>query len=149
KNNPRFKKAEQKDLRLAAMLLTGMVTDGKNEPPRLKYLSRNTKPTEKEARAALARVLLSVDPPRQFLGLVACLFDRSAGDRVEAGLVRRRVEFKNLSQGHHDSIRDSAIAELVERLRDSRPYKEATEEAAKRLGITARTVQRIYAARLP
>jgi hypothetical protein len=146
KNNPRRKKADPQDIRLATILLLGGDPDDKNIT-RLKYPSRNTKPTEKEARAALARVLMSVDPPRMILWYVAGLFDREAAD-VE-GLVHRRVDFKNLNQGHHDPVRNFTIAELVERLRDGRSYKEATEEAAKRLGKTPRTVQRIYAKWFP
>ena len=146
KNNPRFKKADPQDVRLATILLMGGDPDDKNVT-RLKYPSRNTKPTEKEARAALARVLMSVNPPRMILWHVAGLFDREAAD-MEA-LVYRRVDFKNLNQGHHDPVHNFTIAELVEGLRDSCSYKEATEEVARRLGITPRQVQRIYANRFP
>ena len=82
KNDPRCKKAAQEDIELAYQLLSGVpdgVPSNKNGLLRSRFLSRDTKPTEKEARAALARVLISVDPPRMVLYLVRPLRSEDGG----------------------------------------------------------------------
>jgi hypothetical protein len=146
KNNPRYKKADPQDIRFATMLLTGADPDDKRQT-RLKYPSRNTRPTEKEARAALARVLMSTNPPRIILWYVAALFDREAAD-MEA-YVYRRVDFKKLNQGHRDAAREYVIAGQVEKLRETHSYQEATEKAAAEFGLTPRHVRRTYAKVFP
>jgi len=144
--NPRFKKADPQDIRFATMLLTGADPDDERQT-RLKYPSRNTRPTEKEARAALARVLMSTNPPRMILWYVAGLFDPGAADMK--ALVYRRADIRNFNQGHQDRGREYVIAGRVEKLREISSYQEATEKAAAEFGITPRHVRRTYAKVFP
>jgi len=76
----------------AHMLLLGIfgTTGSKHE-----FLSQKTNPTEKEARQALARILRNGDVPRLLLNALADHIDPD-GKRFRL----RRIEFKNLSQGH-------------------------------------------------
>jgi len=151
KNDPRWQKADQRDIQLAYLLLTGANDESptdKNGVYHSRFLARDTKPTEKEARAALARVLLSIDAPRMILYCVAALFDPKTADM--GSIVPLRVDFKNLNQGHQDHVRDFTIGELVEKLRNSgTPYSKATEDVAAKLGMSTRQIQRIYAKRFP
>src|SRR6516162_4882599 len=78
----------------AHMLLLGIfgTTGSKHE-----FLSQKTNPTEKEARQALARILRNGDVPRLLLNALADQIDPDGdGNRFRL----RRIEFKNLSQGH-------------------------------------------------
>jgi hypothetical protein len=112
----------------AHLLLLGNI-GGKRE-----FLSS---PTEKEARQALARILRSGDVPPLILCALADQIDPD-GRRFRL----RRIEFKNLSQGH-PSQDGYSITRMVHELRKKKE-KNAVEKVAKRVGMTPRHVARIY-----
>jgi hypothetical protein len=114
---------------------------------KIEFPSATTKPTEKEARAALARVLTADGPPEVLIARehllhdLAVLFD-PYGDR---GTVRRRVVFRNASQGHGDVDREMEIGTLVRIRKDELgSYNKAVSEVAELSGISERQVQKIY-----
>jgi len=112
-----------------------------DELKKTKFPSATTKPTEKEAMAALARVLTMDDPPKIVLMAVAALFD--PGKRYAFG-GDRRVVFKKVGKGHNDDSRQLAIANLMFDLCQHMSYAEAAEEAARVTGLGDRQVKRIY-----
>jgi len=107
-----------------------------------KFPSGTTKPTEKEAMAALARVLATDDPPKVLLKAVAALFD--PGNHPFGG--NRRVVFKKAGKGHNDSGRKWSIANLMFDLCQHMNYDEAAEEVTRLTGVGDRQVKRIYGA---
>jgi hypothetical protein len=119
---------------VASTLLFGIAhLDGKHEFP-----SPNTSPTEKEARQALARILRSGEAPTYFLKALA---DQIDPDGRQFRL--RRIEFKNLSQGHPRKLAKFVIANRVRDLR-KKNEKNAIEKVAKEFGIHHRSVSRIW-----
>jgi hypothetical protein len=122
------------DYVFAHMLLLGII-GGKD-----KFPSQKTSPTEKEARQALARVLRGGDVPPLILMALADQIDPDGRH-----LRLRRIEFKNLTQGHPQSNSQFAIAALVHELRKKKE-KNAVDKVAEKVGMTARHVARIYSA---
>jgi len=132
------------DIEYALALLEGIgyATNEQAQIKKTKFPSATTKPTEKEARAALARVLLMDDPPIAILFFLAALFDPSGPHPLRAF---RRVTFQNLSRGHSDHSRDVNIAYEVEILRrGGKTYEKAADKVASLIGISPRQVKRIY-----
>jgi hypothetical protein len=107
---------------------------------RAKFPTRDTKPTEKECRAALARVLVN-NPPYQLLReLAAAIYPE--GDYVLD--ISRRVKFEKLGQGHHDAHRDFTVAaEVRAGMRKGASRDEACIEIAKQAGISFERVRDI------
>lgn len=104
------------------------------------YPSSNTSPTEKEARAALSRILLSGNVPRELLSALADLFSPDPKDRLG-----RKVIFKNLSKRHSKVIVDFQIALKVEILRrEVHSYERAAEAVADKFGLDRRHIKKIY-----
>jgi len=107
------------DVEYAFALLRGIgVVTNRRKTPReqvkkVEFPSATTRPTEKEARAALARVLRAKGPPEVFdaredlLQELAALFD------PEPSRARRKVVFKNPNQGHEDLDREMGITTFV------------------------------------
>jgi hypothetical protein len=76
RRSPAEQEAHKRDLRAAAKLLMGVYRMDEGDPEPVFYeLSARTEPSEKEARAALARILLSGDVPQFLLRVLAALFD--------------------------------------------------------------------------
>jgi hypothetical protein len=117
-------------------------TDFQDRIKKPKFPSRTTKPTEKEARAALARVLRANPPPRAMefiLRELANLFD------PEAPAHRGGLVFKNPSQGHANPWRDFEIADLMRhRYHELGNYDKAAVEVADLAGIGDRQVKKIF-----
>jgi hypothetical protein len=115
------------------------------------FPSANTGPTEKEARAALSRVLMhvaaglgggpsagvSIAPEARVLEELAQLF-------ISHESVQRRVVFKGHKQGRGDPNRDRDIAALVDKLSKSKGKKRAVSEVAEKAKLGVRTIERIY-----
>lgn len=140
------------DMRLALELLQGRLIAG----PDIQYLSARTKPTEKEARAALARVLLILVKELQnrpapghdagrILAALAYLFDPNANrSSVKRFWNNRTVDFRNISTGNTKAWKDLRIAIEVELAREDLGKKEkAIESVANDFGMTVRHVKRI------
>jgi hypothetical protein len=125
-------------------LLCGIVRRDKDgRLPKFQFLSHNTKPTEKEARAALARVLLSGNVPPVLLWTLAAVFD-PGGQSPMARWNQQRAAMKKLNQGRSNPDRDEEIAYWVDEIRrDGRSYEDAATEVAKRAGISVARVKRI------
>jgi len=140
------------DERIAYWLLIGAARrDKRGRLSRYNY-SANTKPTETEARAALAKVLLSGDIPRCILSSLALLFDPKA-PRVENDAFdvvfdpppRRKLVFKNISRGHSNRDGELQIAILVARYRGCGcSYAEAVAKVEQKFGIGERQIKRAY-----
>jgi len=141
------------DIEYAFALLRGIgvVRPGIKTPremvKKVEFPSATTKPTEKDARAALARVL-SEDGPPEFLEVGKELLRELAGLFDPAGPyppARRRIEFKNLNQGHGDRDREMGIAtQMMLRLDEGASYERAAQEVAELCGIGERQVKKIY-----
>jgi hypothetical protein len=106
--------------------------------PKLVFLSRNTQPTEREARAALCRALLSERPSRLLLMALAAAFEPVGHSPIKAVLKRR-------TQGHSDFFRDHAIAHSVHMLRqEGKSYGDAIKAVATALNKSVKHIERIY-----
>jgi hypothetical protein len=121
------------DLSLALGLLIGISRDDHKR----EFLSPNS-PTEKDARQALARILRNGDVPAILLEILADQIDPD-GRKFRF----RRIEFKNLSQGHPQYSASFDIARRVYELRQNKE-KNAIDKVAKEVGMTSRHVARIY-----
>jgi len=127
-------KRPDRDLSLAFSLLLGIGHDDYKR----EFLSRNTSPTEKDARQALARILRKGDVPDILLEILADQIDPD-GRKFRF----RCIEFKNLSQGHPQHSASFNIARRVYELRQNKE-KNAIDKVAKEVGMTSRHVARIY-----
>ena len=134
----------EEDFKLADALLYGLIRVAKNGYYNVEYLSSRSKPTEKEARAALARILRSRDVPPAFLTALARLFDPS----IESWLGRRSertLVFKNVNRGHPRWSRNFQIAGHIDQLRkDGLSYRRAIKAVADQIGKDERHIRRIY-----
>jgi hypothetical protein len=135
------REAYERDVEIALALLRGFWGRGENGRYSVQHCSPNTNPTEKEARAALSRVLLSGDVPDLLLLLLAILFTPELSGSVNP--VQRKVVFKRLNTGHSNVMTDMVIAALVQHLRNI-GSKKATEEVANACRLELRHVKRIY-----
>jgi hypothetical protein len=123
---------------------------GRNCPSGVEFLSDKTTPTEDEARAALARLLMSSalgrPLPRCVAVALAAIFDADKDITTELRLVySRKAVFKNRGQGRENLPRDIAIALFIQWLRnDGMSYNEAASIATERYGLEDRQVKRIY-----
>jgi hypothetical protein len=109
------------------------------------FPSDSTKPTEKECRAALARVLTSNKIPGQLLREVANAVCPEGGYMTE---VSRRLTFDRGAKRkrQHDKYRDFTIAAEMYQLmnRQGLSYNEACAETAKRADISPDRCKKIY-----
>jgi hypothetical protein len=129
--------------RIAFQLLTGFCLDNSGRAT-LRYLSDRTTPTEKEAGAVLAKILLSDNVPDLILRALALLFDPQirGPEVVGAGLPGRRIIFKN--GRYKNPFVDAEIALRVHETRGG-GYERAIGAAAEEFGKSTRQVARIYA----
>ena len=135
--------AYERDVEIALALLRGFWGRDKNGRYSVQHCSPNTNPTEKEARAALSRLLLTGDVPDLLLLLLAILFTPELFGA--ANPVQRKVVFKRLNTGHSNVMTDMVIAASVQHLRNiGLSYEKATKEAAKAFRLEQRHVKRIY-----
>ena len=138
----------ERDVELAKALLEGVRReDGPNGLPDVNFLSCDTTPTEEEARAALARVLLSENIPSVVLWMLAGIF---APDGFRSGFFhpgQRRAVFKNRSKGHSNNQRNIEIAYRIYTLREAgMSYDDACEKVGGAAGFQdMRQIKRIYA----
>jgi hypothetical protein len=138
------REAYELDVETALKLLTGVWQRGKNGRYSVHFCSANTKPTEREARAALSRVLLNGDVPDLLRGLLAILFTPELFG-PNPNPVQRKVEFKRLNTGHSNLMVDMIIAAGVQHLRDiGHSYTRAIEKVAEAFGLDKRHIKRIY-----
>jgi hypothetical protein len=131
------------DLSLARTLLDGFIEYDKRGLPQQKYL---TKTDDREARQAIARVLLSERPlDRQLRDRLAYLFACEPLPGEWPLLPERRLIFKFRSKPH-DSVRDTHIAKYVHDEIVSRKIteEEAFESAAEKFKMTEHNVKRIW-----
>ena len=122
----------------------------------LERLSSDTKPTEKEARAAARRVLQAVNKVlhvsgqknglQYFIFCLASVLDPASIPEIARRAYTRKVEFTdtNTRAGRDDLRKHIEIAMLVRGLR-ARGTKNAVGVAAKKYGKTERQVFRICA----
>ena len=115
----------------------------KNDLPKLVFLSRNTKPTEGEARRALCRVLRDRDqkPSEFLLEEMARVFDpeRPPGPPGLKAILKKR------DRGHMDPYRDMAIGYAVFKLRlEEASYEDAIQQIAGAIGKSPEQVKKIY-----
>ena len=98
-----------------------------------KFPTRDTTPTEKECRAALARILTGDEIPTLVLReLAAAIYPE--GDYIRDA--SRRIKFEKLDQGHHDGHRDFTIAaEVRANMRKGASRDDACIAVAKQAGI--------------
>jgi len=151
-HTPEEQRAFERDVELALFLLRGIPRgDTRKGPTEWDFPSSTTTPTEKEARAALSRVLRlgararALDDAPPFLNLIlldlAELFT-STGKKDAAP--PRKLVFKRLNQGHPRPDRNRTIAYCVQDLRGKkRTYDEAIKEVADKFGLSDRQVARI------
>jgi hypothetical protein len=144
------------DIELALALLEGAPRFDRRGLPKFVPLSATTKPTEREARAALCRVLLSIadDYPKEdkrsklFAPLIS-LF--SPPIRMPPSIVRPspfKATLKRYNQGHDEPWRDFVIAREVHNLSSQlgpRGKNKAISEAAKKFGLDERHIKKICA----
>jgi hypothetical protein len=147
---PEEAEAYQRDADFASKLLSGIWhTDRDGIVTEIEFLSNNTKPTEDEARAALARVLRAKDTilSRSCIERLADLLDPKT-DHPRP----RKLVFKTIDTDFATGVRNAQIAFWIlnqqignaidpEELKD---YNEATEAAAERFGMSDRHAKRIY-----
>jgi hypothetical protein len=142
------KEAYDEDVRLAMALLCGIRREGKRLSEfgglsEFEFLSRNTKPTENEAREALSRVLLTEDAPPIVLHALAAVFAPNG----QSPLCRsnlQKVVLQRLNQGHSNPHRDWQIAFWVDALRrDGLSYNDATEKVAELADRSTDQIKRI------
>jgi hypothetical protein len=142
--------AYERDVNTACALLWGLSGQDSRGMPCTEFLSATTKPTEQEARAALARVLEQENVPRHILLGLARLFD------PDPKRDRRKLIFQGwLNQGRHDPERDQYIDWCVEQeivdwddekgpVRNHTTLQQAYQAVADHIGISAEQVRRIY-----
>jgi hypothetical protein len=117
------REAHDLDVENALKLLLGFLGQDKHGKLDVHFCSASTKPTEREARLALCRVLLSGDVPDALRALVAVLFVCGQGlFGQEPNPLQRKVEFTSLSTGHSKFEADLVIATVVQVLRRGSHY---------------------------
>jgi integrase len=168
KMTPEEAEAYERDVELAAKLLDGIYQkDRDGFLSGVEYLSATTKPTEEEARAALARVLMG-KPTLLSEGIMwslARLFDPQVG---QAGPPARKLVFETINHQYATAVHNFGIARRILYLMEGdtdgyapregrvvkpgkewdeslrRSYDEAAAEVAEKFGISERHAKRIY-----
>jgi hypothetical protein len=140
--SPNAKPVSQ-DLDRAFSLFWGIVSlDRRFE--KAKFPTRDTTPTEKECRAALARILTGDKIPARVLReLAAAIYPE--GNYTYG--TSRRIKFEKINQGHRDAHRDFIIAEEVAaamKQNTSTSRDEACIAVAKLAGLSFERVRDIY-----
>jgi hypothetical protein len=111
---------------------------------RAKFPTRDTKPTEKECRAALARILMFDKVPPQLLRELAAAIHPEENYIDGAN---RRIKFEKINQGHRDAHRDITIAVRVfvaMKQDKDKSRDEACAEVAKLAGLSFERTRDIY-----
>jgi len=123
------------------------IINSEEDLPEIIFLSDTTKPTEKEARRALCRILRNKDekPPQIILDAIADVFDPDE-QKTLLQMPKLKAVLERRSQGHPNSMRDAAIASAVHRLRtvDKKKYEDAIQQIADAIGKSPEQVKRIY-----
>jgi hypothetical protein len=144
----------EKDLELALVLHQGQCLTENGRYVEGRYLSRHTKPTEKEGKKAVARALLVIAAKHDgdenlLLAELAQAYDPEAQiDQIRFGWPaeprRRTVEFKGTSKGHSKRLDDFQIAWEVDRLCPNGKGKtEAVKAVAEDRGVEERVIWRV------
>jgi hypothetical protein len=106
-----------------------------------KFPTRDTKPTEQECRAALARILMSGKIPTHLLRELAAAIHPEEAFLYDTD---RRIKFEKMTQGHHDAHRDNTIvAEVAAAREQGKSHDEACVEVAGLAGISFERVRDI------
>lgn len=138
---------------IAMALLMGRQVWDKNGLPQTEYLSRQTKPSEEEARWALIdllfRMVVKGPTDERLRAVVAALILALHDDRNTRKEIRQRFPLRLVLQkrstGHANPRRDSYIAALVHGLRGTGDTREeAIGRVAKMCGRDLRTIEKIY-----
>jgi hypothetical protein len=137
------------DEQLAILLLDRIVEKGADGFLRHRFLSKDTRPTEDEALAALTRLLLNGELSPAILWALARLFAPDGfcppeGTNFSVG--ERRVILCNRSKGNPQDLRHLEIAYMVYELRASgRPADEACAAVASKCEMKdIRQIKKIY-----
>jgi len=135
-------------LELANKFLHGTEQPGKHVRKRV-FLSADTKPSEKEGREALCRILQYLAKTTE-VGALNSLADMFEPD----GKSERKIVFKRRSQGHSDPLRDNDIEDLVfNELLDlsqdppvptNKTLREAYEIVSDKTGLGPEQIKKIY-----
>ena len=142
--SPEEEEAYTRDVDAGVTLLEGIRRQYTTGKP-IEFLPTNSK-QEREARAALSRVLKHENVPSSILYSLARLFDPDPTQD------RRKLVFqKYLNQGRHDPRRDGEIQFMVESeifeagMEGTKiTQQQACERVAKDLKLSAEHVRRIY-----
>jgi hypothetical protein len=140
------KEAYDEDVRLAVALLCGIQRwDGRlSSLSKTEFLTRNTNPTETEARAALSRVLLTERAPPIVLHALAAVFAPN-GQSPLCRSNRQKVVLQKINQGHSNPHRDWQIAFWVDALRrDGLSYDDAIDKVATSAKRSLDQIKKIY-----
>lgn len=112
---------------------------------KVKFPTRDTKPTEKECRAALARILTRDKIPFRLLCELAAAIHPEGYYASDAN---RRIKFEKLNQGHHDAHRDftiaAEVAAAIKQGKGQTSRDEACIAVVKRVGLSFERVRDIY-----
>jgi hypothetical protein len=145
----------EQDIWLALALLAGRVYHDSKGHPTFEVLSRDTKPTERDARWALIRVLLRMrkEAEKEYLAKYEDLFWALANLFAPKGSRRHgllKVILKKRSQGHSNPFRDEQIADIVGMLREKGwSYDDATSAVAEEFGKSPEHIKRVYGKNRP
>jgi hypothetical protein len=142
----------ESDIELARALLEGAPEIDRRGLPKFVRLSASTKPTEKEAREALSRVLLSISedyPDGRSDILVALASAFTQHKRPPFPIVRPspfQLIIKRYSQGGEEPWRDFIIARKVRNLMKAGvSYDDAAAEVTKKFKFKdPRQIKKIY-----
>jgi hypothetical protein len=141
----------EREFRFAIALLVGRSSArDENLVTKTEYLSRHTKPSEREARSALINLLfrmceeISDERFLAILGGLASVFSEDTSVFEESSLHPLKVVLRRRGKGHSDHRRDYSIARIVQILRNQ-GVKGATAKVAEVLGRDERHIKRIYA----
>ncbi len=140
------KEAHEQDARLALELLCGIPHEDADGLTEVEFLSRDTRPTENEGRAALARVLLNGNVPPVILWALAAVFAPRdfRGQSPMQPWNQLRAVLQRLNQGHSNPYRDWDIAYDVDALRrEGWSYDDATLSVASSVGRSQEHIKKI------
>lgn len=134
------------DLDLAWYLFHGLprVPSEPGHLAKTKFPSGTTKPTERECRAALARVLRN-NPPRPLLDALAASLDPGKLRSNTKLVYRHIIGFQNYNSGEYDPFNEGVIADMVQRIKlvKGLSQNKAVKEVAEWFDLTERWVKEL------